>query len=164
MATSKRLRTNVSDAGSYVSLPEAFEEAHEAVKLAPKIHLRTERFVDSKHPLGIDYVMNPHHLLMDLEAVDAEAFDARTLINDCEIVKNVAQKSPEKLKAILASFAEDAPHDRILEAARTASDLGLSEDKASRKGGGLLWLLVIVAAVALSGCKGCAHTKGSMRQ
>lgn len=164
MTAPNGLRSHISQAGSFVSLPEAFQGGPDSMKFAPKILLRTERFEDSKHPLGIDHVMDPHVLLMDMEAIDISGFDAQTLINDCEMLKKAAQESPEKLKAILASFAADAPHDKILESARVASDLSLSEDKASQRGGGLLIMLAIVAALALSGCKGCAHTYGRMRQ
>jgi hypothetical protein len=47
------------------------------------------------------------------------------------------------------AFGRDVPHDRILDAAETVKKLGLSEDAVTKKGGGLLWLLVVAAAVAL---------------
>jgi hypothetical protein len=68
------------------------------------------------------------------------------------------------LKAILGAFAAGAPHERILEAAKIAETLRLSEAAASKARGGLIWLVVVVAAVALSGCKTTAHGTGSTKQ
>jgi hypothetical protein len=164
MTSKSALRSSVSATGSFVSLPEAFEGADDAVKFAPKMAVATARFDDSRHPLKLDHVMLPHMLLLDLEATDATALDVGKIIRDCELVKSAAEKHPKELKSILAAFAADAPHDRILDAAKVAEQLGLSEDVATKKGGGLLFLLVIVAAIALSGCKSCAHTKGAMKQ
>jgi hypothetical protein len=154
----------VATAGSFVSLPEAFEGADNAVKFAPKIEVRTARFDDSKHPLKLDHIMSPHTLLLDLEAVDANSIDLKKLIRDCEILKNVAERYPKELLSIIAAFSADAPHDRILEAVKTAEKIGISEAQALKDGGGFLIILVVVAALALSGCKGCAHTEGAMRQ
>jgi hypothetical protein len=164
MKAKKTLRTTITAAGSFVSLPEAFEGADDAVKFAPKIEIRTGRFADSCHPLKIDHVMLPHTLLLDLEAVDPDRFDFGKLIRDCDLVKAAAEKHPKELRSILTAFGADVPHDKILAAARTAEKLGLSESETLKKDGGLLFLLVIAAALALSGCKSCAHTKGAMRQ
>ena len=41
---------------------------------------------------------------------------------------------------------------RIVEAAKIAAELDLSEEGSSKAGGGLLGLLVLGAAIALSGC------------
>jgi hypothetical protein len=166
MATTDRqkLRDTLSAVGSFVSLPEAFETANEAVKYAPKFEFRTERFADSTHPLHIDHVIYPHRLLVDLKAVDSTQFDVRKLIRDCELVIQAANTAPEKLQEILAAFAPHVPHDRILDAFRTAGDLGLTEEEASKSGGGLLWLLLVVVAVTASCGKSCAHTKASTRQ
>jgi hypothetical protein len=159
-----KLRDAITATGSFVSLPEAFPGADEAVKLAPKIELCVARFEDSKRPLEIDILMRPHTLLVDLEAVNAGGFDVEKLVRDCDALKEVALAHPEKLRGILAAFAADAPHEKMLDAAKVAEELGLSEEVMTKKGGGLLWLLVIVAAVALSGCKGCAHGKGNYYQ
>lgn len=164
MSKTNSLRTAITASGSFISLPEAFEGADAAVKLAPKVEFRTSRFPDSSNPLKMEHVMFPHSLLVDLEAVDASSLDIKKLIRDCDLVKDAAEKHPEDLKAILASFAEDAPHEKMLEAAKIAEKIGLAEHVAAKKGAGLLWLVVIVAAVALSGCKSCAHTKGATRQ
>jgi hypothetical protein len=164
MKPKKTLRTAITATGSFVSLPEAFEGVDDAFKFAPKIELRTARFDDSRHPLKIDHVMSPHTLLLDLEAVDAQAFDASKLIRDCELIKAAAEKHPKELKSILAAFGADVSHDRILEAAKTAEKIGISENQGLKKGGGFLIVLLVVAAVVLSGCKECAHTKGAMRQ
>lgn len=159
-----KLRSEVSHGGSYVSIPEAFEAASDAVRFAPKIAVRAARFDDASHPLQLDFVMDPHQLLIDLEAVDPTGIDIQRLIRDCDLVKEAAEKRPAQLLSIIASFGHDVPHEEILKANETAKELGLSEERITEGGGGLLFLLVAVAALALTGCKGCAHTEGSMRQ
>jgi len=164
MKAKKEVRSFIPATGAFVSLPEAFETADPGVRLAPKIELQVGKFQDSTHPLGFDFVMHPHQVLIDLEAIDFEQFDAMKVIKDCELLITACQKHPEDVRKILAAFAEDAPHENMLEAEKIAEKLNISESKAVKVGGGLLWLLVVVAAVALSSCKGCAHTKGSTRQ
>jgi hypothetical protein len=158
------LRSEVSLSGSYVSIPAAFKSASDAVKLAPKIAVRAALFHDASHPLQLDFVMDPHQILIDLEAVDPTGVDIKSLIRDCELLKEAAEKAPEELLSIIAAFGRDVPHQAILKADETAKTLRLSEAAMTEDGGGFLLLLVAVAAIALSGCKGCAHTEGSMRQ
>jgi hypothetical protein len=164
MKTKNELRSFISATGSFVSLPEAFEAADSGVKLAPKIELQVGKFPDSKHPLGFDFVMHPHQILIDLEAVDSDQFDAKKLIKDCELMISACREHPEDVRKILAAFSEDAPHKKMLAAEKIAEKLNLTESKAVKAGGGLLWLVVVAAAIALSSCKGCAHTKGRTRQ
>jgi hypothetical protein len=102
--------------------------------------------------LRLEPVPNPHIILFDLEAVDAEKLSPRQLIRDCELLKRAAEAHPEKLRTILSAFAKDAPRKRILEAAKIAAELDLSEERSSKAGGGLVWLVVVGAALALSGC------------
>src|SRR5262252_496263 len=129
MKTKKTLRSVISASGSFVSLPEAFVGADDAIKLAAKIEVRTSRFQDSKHPLKMEHVMIPHTLLLDLEAVDASAFDADKIIRDCDLIKAAAKRYPTELKKILSAFGADVPHDQILDAAQTAEKIGVSEEK-----------------------------------
>ncbi len=164
MKAKKELRSFIPAAGSFISLPEAFESADAGVRLAPKIELQVGKFPDSKHPLGFDFVMHPHQILIDLEAVDSGEFDAKKVIKDCELLMSACREHPDDLRKILAAFAEDAPHENMLAAEKIAEELDLTEARAVKAGGGLLWLVVIAAAVALSSCKGCAHTKGRTRQ
>lgn len=164
MKAKKELRSFIPATGSFISLPEAFDTADPGVRLAPKIEIQVGKFQDSKHPLGFDYVMRPHQVLIDLEAIDTQQFDAKKVIKDCELLISACRERPEDVRKILAAFAKDAPHEKMLEAERIAEKLNISEAKAVKAGGGLLWLVVIAAAVALSSCKGCAHTKGSTRQ
>jgi hypothetical protein len=163
-AARARLRTEVSPGGSFVSIPGAFEGADASIVNAPKISVGVGSYGDSKHPLGLDFVMDPHLMLLDLEAVDAKAFDPKRLLRDLDLLKSAVEKQPEQIRTILQAFVADAPYDEILKVAALVDRLGLSEAKAVAAGGGLLWVLVVVAAVALSSCKDCAHTKGSMRQ
>ena len=164
MAANEQIRDTLSAVGSFVSLPEAFPEADSGVRLAPKFEFRTERFEDSKHPLHIDHVIYPHRLLIDLKAVDAGQFDAKKLVRDCEILKEAAEKHPEKLREMIAAYAPNTPHERILEAFKTAEKLGLTEAAASKSGGGFLWLLLVVAVLVSSCGKNCAHTQASTKQ
>jgi hypothetical protein len=163
MVPMQQIRTHVP-AGSFVSMPEAFPDAADAVKYAAKVSFETARFEDSKHPLKLEHVLDPHVILFDLEAVDAGKLDVDQLVRDCELVKRAAEQYSGELRTIVAAFAQDAPHDRILEAAKIAEKLELSEAAASKAGGGLLWLVVVAAAVALSGCKTSAHGKGATKQ
>jgi hypothetical protein len=160
----KKLRQAVSGTGSFISLPDAFPKADEAVKYAPKIELQVGRFDDATHPSKADFFMLPHHLLVDLEAVDHQAFDFKKLAQDCDILKAVAQSNAEDLRTMLAAFSADAPHDRILDADKIARRLRLDEAQVSERGGGMILLLIAVACILLSCGKGCAHTNYAMRQ
>jgi hypothetical protein len=164
MKEKHQLRTHLSAVGSFVSLPEAFTSADPGVKLAPKIEVQVAKFADSKKPLGVENVMYPHHVLVDLEAVDAKELDLKKVMKDCELMITACKEYPDQVRSILEAFAKDAPHEKILEADKIAEKLRISESMAVKAGGGMLWLLVIAAAIALSGCKSCAHTEGSMRQ
>ena len=157
-------RSALLHTGSYVSIPEAFNGADKGVKFAPKIAVGVGRFDDARHPLKLDLVMDPHQLLLDLEAVDPGAIDLDKIVRDCDLVKKVALTHPEKLSSIAAAFGSDVPHKQILAAARTIEEVGLSEEQVARSGGGLVQLLVLLGLLAAASCKGCAHTKGRVRQ
>jgi hypothetical protein len=158
------IRTELVHSGSYVSLPEAFIGGADAVKFAPKIAVRVGRFPDAKHPLGMDFVLDPHQILIDLEAIDVSGINADRLAKDCDLLKQAIQSDPRKILDIVAAFGVGVPHDRILDAAQSVDELGISEKKATEAGGGIIGLLIVLAAVAMASCKGCAHTEGSMRQ
>ena len=162
--TARNLRQAIPSTGSFISLPDAFPKADEAVKYAPKIELQVGRFDDATHPSKADFFMLPHHLLVDLEAVDHQAFDFKKLAQDCDILKAAAQSNAEVPRTMLAAFSADAPHDRILDADKIARRLGLDEAQVSEKGGGMILLLIACACILLSCGKGCAHTSYAMRQ
>jgi hypothetical protein len=147
-----KLRSHVPATGSFVSFPDAFRRADDAVKYAPKIAFQVAGFKDSKRPLHLEPVLDRHIILFDLQAVDAEEFDPRQIVRDCELLKRAAEAYPEKLKTILGAFATDAPRARVLEAAKIAADLDLSEERSSKAGGGFVALVVLGAALVLSGC------------
>jgi hypothetical protein len=149
MKTKKKLRTSIPASGSFVSLPEAFPGAHPSVKYAPKIQLDTVRSDKSKH-FQLEHVLLPHRILIDLQAVDASFFDAKTLVRDCEIVRGVALRHPKKLQQILEAFQEGAPFSHVEKAGAVVKELGLHERQVTRKGGGFISLLIILAALAAS--------------
>ncbi len=149
MKAQKQMRSDVQ-VGSFVSMPEAFPGADDAVKYAPKLEFRVRRSDVGENPPRVVPVLQPYRLLVDLEAVDASRFDARKLARDCELVKAAALSDPEKLRSILAAFAEGKSEEEIRRAARAVVDLGLDEEQVVKAGGGLIWLVVFAAAAVLS--------------
>lgn len=158
------LRTEVDHVSSFVSIPEAFPGLERGLQFVAKIALNVGRFDDAKHPLKFDIAMDPHLLLIDLEAFDPDDIDFGRVIRDCELIAKAVQSSPTKLKDILGAFGSDVSHDRILDAAKTVEELGLTEEATAEAGGGIAHVLVLLAVLALASCKGCAHTQGSTRQ
>lgn len=148
----KKQRSRVPVAGSFVSFPERFGGANDGVSYAPKVAVQVRRRKDSNHPLQIEVAINPHVILFDLQAVDADALSPDKIIRDCELIERAAERNPEALRTILSAFAEGAPPKRIVEAGRLAAELGLSEEASTKAGGGLLGLVVLGAAALLSGC------------
>jgi hypothetical protein len=153
MKAQKQMRSSVQVGGSFFSLPEAFPGADDAVKYAPKFEFRANKRVNGNQPLQFEAVLQPNHILLDLAAVDASGFDARKLIRDCELVKQAAEAHPDKLRAILASFAEGTTDKEIRRAAQTVAELGLDEEQVTKAGGGLIWFVVIGAAALLGSCR-----------
>lgn len=151
MSKEKQLRSHFPATGSFGSFPDAFKGADDGLKYAPKIAFQIVRVKEGKHH-RLKLAQNAHVILFDLEAIDASKLNPRQLIRDCELLKRAAETHPQKLKTILSAFAKDAPRERIVEAARIAAELNLSEEASSKEGGGLLGLIALGAAIALAGC------------
>jgi hypothetical protein len=149
-----KLRTSIAASGSFVSLPEAFPGADPGVKYAPKIQLDTVRSEDTKR-FQLEHVWLPHRILIDLQAVDPDAFDPDVIVADCDIVKSIVREHPKKVQTILSAFQEGAPYSRIERAGELMKELGWTEKSVARRGGGFLWLLIILAAGCAGGCGSC---------
>jgi hypothetical protein len=144
------LRTQLSTSGSFLSVSSAYASAGEAVRNAVKLEVLP--VYSASAPGEAEMVFFTDRVLIDLAAVDPEGIDAARLAVDCDLLKRAVMQSPGALRRILAGLQSGTP-EGIRDAAKAATELGLTEEDAVKAGGGLIFLIVVaVAAVAGAGC------------
>ena len=142
------LRSELSAAGSFVAIPDAFTTADKSVRNAVKFECRT--VFSEEHRLQTLFATD--RVLIDFASVDPSTLDFRKLAADCDLLKEIALKHADDVKECLTSLQKGGVED-VQHAEKIAGKIGLNEEHFV-KGGGGLFFLVIVAAVAL-GAGGC---------
>lgn len=98
---------------------------------------RMERFTRADFP----------RFLLDFDCFDAKALSADTLKRDLQQLCALVEAQPEKFEQLVRHL--DDPDDF----GDLAEELGLTEEAFVKAGGGFIqWIIVIVAAVVLTGC------------
>ncbi|MBW4707583.1 hypothetical protein KX928_07270 [Roseobacter sp. YSTF-M11] len=98
---------------------------------------RLERFTRTRFP----------RILVEFDCFDTSSLSVSSLKADLKRLGSIASDNPEKLAQLLDNL-DDPDGFRDL-----ACDLGLSEEAFIEAGGGLIgWIIVIAAAVVLTGC------------
>ena len=76
-----------------------------------------------------------------------------TVTRDTEILLDILKKHPREVGALVNAALAGDPQS----ASEIAKMLGISEEKFKAKGGGPLWLIVIVVILVLKACEGEAN-------
>ena len=153
MKSDRVLRTETPSRGSYVSVPGAFKGTAEGLKHFVKMEFGTRLSKETADPLGLDDFFSTDRLLLDFGAVDVSALDMAKIARDCDLLKEAVLKHPGKIRQ-LAEAQTESPSG-YKKAVSILQEIGLTEESATRAGGGLFMLLVLVALVLIPGT--CAH-------
>jgi hypothetical protein len=158
---SRAIRKHVSGVGSFVSIPQAISAANEGLKDGFK--METNSLFSEKNILG-EQVFTTDWFLLDVGAADMDAIDLNKVSKDCDIVKDIVARHPDKVRKMLASFKQGNTAEELMKGFDIVRELGLREEDVVAKGGGLLGVLLVVgAAVLLSGCQACGHGHAGKR-
>ena len=149
-------RSHVSTSGTFAAVPQAFEGADGSLAYAFKAEFAA---VPAARDTSRTVLVTPFdRALLDFGAVNLDDIDTAKIVRDCELLKKVAQDNPEELRQIIAALRTGAGDDEQAAALATVKRLGLTEDAATRAGGGLLGLILFGGACLLLSCT--AHCTG----
>jgi hypothetical protein len=141
-------RVNMSGTGSYVSVAHALKGADEGIKHVIKMGFMTRNPSDSGDPNALETTFLSDHVLLDFKSLVAGDLDVNKIIKDCDFLKNIAVKHPEKLKKLVEAYT-DFPLG-FEKADAIAKEIGLTEEAAIKAGGGVAWLAVVLIVVIMS--------------
>ena len=151
----KVLRESVPAAGSFVSMPDAFPEADNEIRNAPKMEFTTEYSSANR----IQSYFSTDKLLVDLAAVDSAQINFDKMAADCDLIKDVIARFPVEIQQCLVEL-QSGEAASIRKVDELLNKIGLTEKRFADNGGGLLWLLLPVVIGALgSGCTGANSNK-----
>lgn len=140
--------------GSYVSVPGAFKDADEGVKHFLKMEFTTHLSDKSSDPLKLETGFSTDHVLLDFKGMVPSDLDSDKIVKDCDFLKEIALKHPEKLRQLAEAYTESPTGFK--KAYAIAKEIGLTEESAVKAGGGVFWLVAIAALALMSGsCEHC---------
>lgn len=139
--------------GSFISVPSAFENVDKGLRDMIKLEFKTVFSEESSDPLKLETVFSTDKILVDIGAVKPSAINPEKIIKDCELVKQVALNHPQQLRQFIEKFQDydiDSAYDIV-------NEIGLTEEASIKAGGGLIFTLLAVIAIAgaVSGCAKC---------
>jgi hypothetical protein len=88
----------MSAVGSYVSVAGALSGADESVKHVIKMGFLTSRPDESADPNALEIAFSTDHILLDFNSLVASDFNVKKIVKDCDFVKEIALRNPDKLK------------------------------------------------------------------
>lgn len=158
----KTSREGVTPAGVFLSVPDAFPDAlpsdiRSMVKLLFEMAPNSEASVANGVTPTVMYATDV--AMLDFGALDPTSFDAERAVRDCEILAQVIKSNGESIPKLVSAL-QQGDDDGVDKAEKIANSIGLTEEAFVKQGGGLLFLVVVGAAL-LAG--GCATTKYAER-
>jgi hypothetical protein len=154
MKEQSEVRTHVSATGSFVSIPEAVAVADTGVRHLLKLEFTTNFSEGSSDPLKLETGFSTDRVLIDFRGVVAGNLDAQKIAKDCDLVRDIALRNPDKLRQMLEAQTESVTG--FQKAYAIGQEIGLTEEAAVKAGGGLLWLVAIAALAVMAGsCERC---------
>lgn len=148
MKPKTRVPLNMSAAGSYVSIAGSLGSADEGVKHVIKMGFFTRRPDEGADPNELEIVFSTDHILLDFNSLIASNFDAKKVVADCDFIKEIALKNPDKLKQLLQTYTSSPTG--FEKAFAIAEEIGLTEEASIKAGGGIAWVAVLVAIAVMS--------------
>jgi hypothetical protein len=109
----------------------------------------------SSRPLHLENVVFNDVVLLDFGAVFPSALDFKKLARDCELLKEAFLNAPDEVLKIIAALQSGPSLTGVTQALKIAQDLGLTEEMAIQKGGGILAAVLAIGAILL--LEGCGH-------
>jgi hypothetical protein len=139
-------------AGPFVSIPGAFEPPVRSLADVVKIPVEIASEVDDHGATHVTAYGSASSVLIDFRDLPS-GFDAARAARDCDLLKDMIQSHPETLQELLQAVRAAAHGDgRADHVSALLQKVGLLESSFVARGGGWIWLLVLLAA-------GCAHLK-----
>jgi hypothetical protein len=144
-------RRRVEITGTFVSTPEAFSGIGEGLR-----HVLKQEIAESHNESGrneSEMSLNPDLLLVDLVALSPFDLDGGRIVRDCELVAEAVRGNPREIVRLAEILVRtDKGKADLEEAFEIVRRLGLSEEQAVRRGGGLLQVFLLLA---LTNCAHC---------
>jgi len=125
--------------GGFVSFPQEFLAAPADLRNVVKVLHRPAVRGDA-----LELEFSTDAVLLDFSGVEADTFDVEALIADCELVARAAHRHPDELRE-LVSLMQAGTDDGVQRALQITHRLGLTEEAATKAGGGLSLIVVVYA-------------------
>ncbi|SMY24111.1 unnamed protein product [Zymoseptoria tritici ST99CH_1A5] len=141
--------------GGFVSIPSAFEGVPEGSKHAFKLEL-VPKLIETRNLGKVDISTNvdvvTHRALIDFADFDVDDVDYDQLGRDCDLLKEAFKSRRKELNAAMKAVSNPGSTvEEIRKVAQMLDAAGLSERAFLENDGGIIPLLVIGAALLLSG-------------
>jgi hypothetical protein len=144
----------VPGGGTFFSIPPAFTGIDPNLAQAIKFQFFAYPGEVEDDELNITTSVAIDRVLIDLAALRSTELSHDKIIRDCEVVIESVRNKRGAIDRIVDWFQEDEP--KIEELIAHVEEAGLSEHQAVKAGGGLIFLVILAAAVLVGGC---AHTR-----
>lgn len=161
MKSERSVRFNMAATGSYISIANSLTGADDGIKHVIKMGFITRRPDDSANPNDLEIVFSTDHVLLDFKSLVAGDLEVSKIIKDCDFVKEIALKNPEKVKQLVEAFTSSPTG--FEKASAIAKEIGLTEEASIAAGGGAAWLAVLlIVAILAKACEdaGNGNPKG----
>ena len=161
MPRKQEVQHQVSTTGVFHSVPAIFESGPEGIKHVLKMDFATTIENAETPNFAFKTTFSTRHVLLDFSAVQPSTIDLKQIERDSELIKKTVQKNPEVIQQLIEAVTgtDGGEISRILEANEALQKIGFTEKGAQGEGGGLIFLIILVAAALLAdGCSSCtAH-------
>ncbi len=114
--------------------------------------------LDENGKLGTSYRLNAHKLLIDLGGLDLESIRFDQAAIDCDLVRSALTTHPKEMRDVLQLLLSDEQItvEKLDRANAMLKELGLTEEAAAARGGGLAGLVIVaIICIGLLLLKSC---------
>lgn len=116
-----------------------------------KINFQTVPRRSKNGKLGIGFKLNSQKLLVDLSALHVSKIPFNKAAVDCDLLRAAITNHPEEIRKVAATLLSGEVSSKELDGAvKLLKKLGLAEEEASHKGGGIGWLVVVAVIVIIA--------------
>lgn len=137
----------------FVSVPAAFDGIDNDLRDLIKVPVDVEDVRTPDGGFALSGRAENTSILIDFRELPAR-FDATKALRDCELIRDIITKNPSGVEEVIAAMkAAAVGEERQRRVQSLLGRLGLTERAFAQKGGGFVWLLVLLA-VGASGCFG----------
>jgi hypothetical protein len=152
--------------GGFIAVPTAFEGAPTGslnvlkLEFIPKL-VKIQAQGTSSQTIDVDIVS--HRALIDFAEFDQDDVDYDRLERDCDLLKEAFRSHRRELTEAMKIISNrDSTPEMVEDVAKMLDEIGFSERGFLERDGGILPLLIILAAALVA--DGCAHTDWAKRK